>query len=85
MSKHFHASHTTIKDILSRQLGLMRFSRRWVPHQLSEDPKAARVRDSMVLLAILRRLQDNSFEELSTGDESWFLYECQFESMSTAS
>jgi hypothetical protein len=62
ISEHFHISHTIIKDIFSRQVGLRRFSPRWVLHQLSKDQKAARVRDSMAVLTILRRLQDNSFE-----------------------
>jgi hypothetical protein len=77
MSKHFHASLTTNKEILSRQLGPRKFSRRWVPHRLSDDQKDARVRDSRALLAILRRLQDNSFEDIPRGDESWFLHEYQ--------
>jgi hypothetical protein len=85
MSKHLHTSHTTIKDILRRQLGLRRFSRRWVPHQLSEDQKTALVRDSIARLAIVRPLQDNSFERLSPGDESWFLYEYLSGSMFAAS
>jgi hypothetical protein len=57
MSKHFHASFITNKEILSYQLGPRKFSRRLVPHRLSDDQKASRVRDSRALLAILRRLQ----------------------------
>jgi hypothetical protein len=52
---------------------------------LSDDQKANRVRDSRALLAILQCLQDNSFEGISTGDESWFLYEYQSDSMFAAS
>jgi histone-lysine N-methyltransferase SETMAR len=85
MSRHFRDSHYIIKEILGRQLGLMKFSRRWVWYRLSDDQKATRVRDSRVFLAILPRLQDNFFEGISTGDESRFLYEYQSESMFTAS
>jgi hypothetical protein len=81
MAKHFHSSRTTIKEILSRRLGLRKFPRRWAPHQLSDHQKDVRVRDSKALLAILRRLQDNSFEGISIEDESGFLYEHRSDSM----
>jgi hypothetical protein len=81
MSRHFRTSHHTIKEILSRQLGLREFSRRWVSHTLSDDQKANRARDSRAILAILQRLQDNSFEGISTSDESWFLCEYQSDSI----
>jgi hypothetical protein len=85
MAKHFRASHYTIKEMLGRQVGLRKFSRRWVRYRLSDDQKAVLLRDSKALLAILRRLQDNSFEGISTEDESWFLYEHQSGSMFAAS
>jgi hypothetical protein len=43
MSKHFRASHYTIKEILDRQLALSKFARRTVLYQLSDDQKATRV------------------------------------------
>jgi transposase len=55
MSRHFPTSHHTIKEILSRELGLSKFSRRWVPHTLSDDQKVNHVQDSRALLAILQR------------------------------
>jgi hypothetical protein len=85
MSRHLRTSHHIIKEILRRQLGLRKFSRRWAPHTLSDDQKANRVRDSRVLLAILQRLQDNSVERISTDDESWFLYEYKSDSIFAAS
>jgi histone-lysine N-methyltransferase SETMAR len=85
MAKHFRASHYAIKEMLGRQVDLRTFSRRWVRYRRSDDQKAVRVRDSKALLAILRRLQDNSFEGISTEDESWFLYEHQSDSMFAAS
>jgi hypothetical protein len=47
--------------------------------------KTARVRDSRALLAILRRLQDKSFEGIPSGDESLFLDEYQPNSIFVAS
>jgi hypothetical protein len=85
MAKHFRASHYSIKEMLGRQVDLRKFSRRWVRYRLSDDQKAFRVRDSKALLAILRRLQDNSFEGISTEDESRFLYGHQSDSMLAAS
>jgi hypothetical protein len=85
MSRHFRTSHSTIKEIFSHQFGLWKFSRRRVPYKLSDDQKATRARDSRALLAILLRLQANSFEGISTGDESLFFYQYQSESMFTAS
>jgi hypothetical protein len=75
MSNHFHTSHYTIKDILGYQLGLRKFSRRRVRYRISDNQKATRTRNLRALLAILLRLQDNSFDRISTGDESQFLYE----------
>jgi hypothetical protein len=37
--RHFRSSPPTVKEILGRELGLKKFSRRWVPHVLSEDQK----------------------------------------------
>jgi hypothetical protein len=67
MSKHFRASYYTIKDILGRQLGLRKFSRRRFPCRVSDDQKITRARDVRALLAIWLRLQDNFFEWISTG------------------
>jgi hypothetical protein len=55
MSRHLRTSHSTIKEILSHQLGLRKFSRRWVTHRLSDDQKVSRARDSRALLAIFLR------------------------------
>jgi hypothetical protein len=44
MSIHFRISSCTIKEILSRQLGPRKFSRRRVPYRLSDDQKATQGR-----------------------------------------
>jgi hypothetical protein len=42
MSKHFRIARGTIMEILQRDLGLEKFSRRWVPHHLWSSQKADR-------------------------------------------
>jgi transposase len=39
ISRHFRISPSTVKEILRRELGLQKFSRRWVPRLLSDDLK----------------------------------------------
>jgi hypothetical protein len=41
LSRHFDISPPTVKKILHRELGLKKYSRKWVPHELSEDQKSA--------------------------------------------
>jgi hypothetical protein len=40
LGEHFNQSKSTIKEILQRELGFHRFSRRWVPHSLSDAQKS---------------------------------------------
>jgi hypothetical protein len=59
-----------VKDILARNLGLKKFTRRWVSHTLSGPPKGKRVEASTELLQILNDLEAESFDGITTGDES---------------
>jgi hypothetical protein len=43
IAQHFLTTVPTIKDILQRELGMKKFSWRWVPHFLSPAQKVARV------------------------------------------
>jgi hypothetical protein len=63
MSKHFGLSPPTVKEILRRELGL-KFSRRWVPHLLSDAQKKLRVDASRQLLSMLGMYAEYNFEEL---------------------
>jgi hypothetical protein len=36
IAMHFNVSHTTVKDMISRELWLQKLSRRWMRHQFSE-------------------------------------------------
>jgi histone-lysine N-methyltransferase SETMAR len=74
IAQYFNQSKTTIKEILDRELGLRRFSRRWVPHSLSPAQKVDRMQMSFDLLTLLHEQEKFSFSRIVTGDESWFLY-----------
>jgi hypothetical protein len=63
-----------VKEILRRELGLKTFSRRWVPHLLSNDQKKLRVDPSRKLFSLLEKYGEHNFEGIATGDESWFQY-----------
>jgi hypothetical protein len=72
MSTHFRISPPTVKEILGRELGLEKFSRRWVAHLLSDDHQKCRIAGSHELLSLLRACAESNFDTISTGDESWF-------------
>jgi hypothetical protein len=50
IAQHFLMAVLTIKDILQRELGMRKFSRRWLPHFLSPVMKVARVGASETIL-----------------------------------
>lgn len=74
IAKHFLTNAHTVKEILQRELGMRKYSRRWVPHSLSPDQKVARVEASIAMLRILQESERNDFDGVATGDESWFCY-----------
>lgn len=74
IAQHFFTTVPTIKDILQRELGMKKFSRRWVPHFLTPPQKAARIAAATEMLRILQAAETNDFEGITTGDESWFRY-----------
>jgi hypothetical protein len=59
-----------VKEILRRELGLKKFSRRWVPHLLSDVQKKLRVDASRNLLSLLGMYAEHNFEGIATADES---------------
>jgi hypothetical protein len=63
-----------IKDILQRELGMRKFSRRWAPHFLSPTQKVACIEVSKTIFRILRDAESNNFEGIATGVESWFRF-----------
>jgi transposase len=74
LSRHFDISPPTVKEILHRELGLRKYSPRWVPYEPSEGQKKCRVNQLEMLLDMLQLYAEHNFEGITTGDESWFLY-----------
>jgi hypothetical protein len=72
--QHFLTSVQTNKGIFHREMGLKKFMRRWVPHFLSLAQKVVRVEASTQRLRILDESEENHFERIPTGGESWFQY-----------
>jgi hypothetical protein len=74
IAKRLATSPHTIKEILTRDLGMRKFTRRWVPNDLSATDRAKRVVDARTLSQALRNDQSQNFSHIMTGDESWFYY-----------
>jgi hypothetical protein len=72
IAQRFLRTVPTIKDILQRELGMRKFSPRWVLHFLSPAQKVARVEASKILLRVL-----NWFPKIKTTHFREFEY--QFE------
>jgi uncharacterized protein YerC len=74
LAKRLPTSSHTIEEILTRDLGLRTFTRRWVPHDLSPADKAKRVIDAWILLRALKNDQSHHFSQIMTEDEGWLDY-----------
>jgi transposase len=72
ITSHFDISVSTVKDLLARELELCKFTRRWVPHSLSERQKSEWGTQSILLSDLLQRHQTADFNAIATGDESHF-------------
>jgi histone-lysine N-methyltransferase SETMAR len=74
IASHFDISVSTVKDLRAGELGLHQFTRRRVPHSLSERSKNERVIQSRLLLDLLQSHQTASFNAIAIEAESWFRY-----------
>jgi hypothetical protein len=63
-----------IKEILQQELGLHKFSRRRVPHSLSDPQRINRATKVRVISAVLHDRTDNSFDGVVIGNKSWFVF-----------
>jgi hypothetical protein len=81
IAMHFNISHSTVKKISSRELGLRKSFRKCAPHQLSEHRKKCRVDTSVELFALLDQYSELQFERIATGDKSWVCYLIESDSM----
>jgi hypothetical protein len=74
-----------MKEILRRELGLKKSSRRWVTHLASHDQKKLPVDPSRKLLSLLGMYAEHHFEGIATSDESWFQCSSYSDSMFASS
>jgi hypothetical protein len=74
ISRDFPISPPTVKEILGRELGLQKFSKRTFPHLPSNDQKKSWIAASRELRSLLRVCAEHNFETIATGDVSWFQY-----------
>jgi transposase len=81
ISSHFRISPPTVKEIMRGELGLKKFSRKCVPHFLSDGEKRSRIDASQKLLSMLGMYAEHYFEGIATGDEFWFPYSSYSDSM----
>jgi hypothetical protein len=72
IAKRFLRAASAVKEIIQRELGMRRFSRRWVPHSMSDAQKVARVEAAKEMLKISQEPEKNDFDGIAAGDESWF-------------
>jgi transposase len=54
ITQHFFTTVPMINEIIQRELGMKKFSRRWVPHFLSPIQKGAHVEASKTILRVLQ-------------------------------
>jgi hypothetical protein len=59
-----------MKEILQRELGLKKFSWRWVSHCLSPAQQVAPVEASTEMLRIIHESEMNHFDGTATSDET---------------
>jgi hypothetical protein len=77
------STHQTIKGVMVSDLGMRKFVRRWIPHDLSEANRRERVLKANLLLEELQADEGNEFVNTLTGDESWFCLSYESDSMFT--
>jgi hypothetical protein len=75
------STHQTIKQILVNDLGMRKFVRRWIPHDLSEANRRERVLKANLLLEELGADEGNEFGNKMTGNESRFCLSYELNSM----
>jgi hypothetical protein len=66
----FSSTHQTIKRVLVSDIGMRKFVRRWIPHDLREANRRERVLKANLLLEELQADEGNEFANTMTGDES---------------
>jgi hypothetical protein len=74
-------THQTIERVLVSDLGMRKFVKRWILHDLSESNRRERALKVNLLLEELRADEGNEFANTITGNESWFCLNYESDSM----
>jgi hypothetical protein len=70
LPSRFATSPHTIKETSALDLGMRKFTRRWMPHELTPANKAQRVEDAQTPLPAPGSDSEKHFAHIMTGDES---------------
>ena len=65
---------STVFQIMTQELGYQYKHLHWIPHNLTFEMKQNRVSQSKQILNSLQTAQRSHFNNILTGDESWFVY-----------
>jgi histone-lysine N-methyltransferase SETMAR len=76
----FDSNKDTVRNILINVFYYKKRYCKWVPHTLRQSQKEMRISVASKMLSILRNSEKDSFKNVLTGDESWFLYSYPFDS-----
>lgn len=74
ISKVLNESKSTVYRYLKCHIGMVYKYTRWLPHKLTDDNKTLKAVQSSELSMILKASKVNSYRNIITGDESWFMY-----------
>ena len=74
LAHKLRCSSNLVYRYLTQYLHLVFKHTRWVPHSLNETQKVLRQQQSMELFQVLQKSKHNSYRNIITGDQSWFIY-----------
>jgi hypothetical protein len=72
LAQELGVSLSTVLTRLHDVLGMKCYHLRWIPHNLTDELRAIRLKKCLELLPILESMKLRDFRCFVTGDESWF-------------
>ena len=78
IASKINAPKSTVYRYMKDHLHYVYRHTRWLPHFLTNQQKLKRVKDCEILLGIINSSKHNSYRNIITGDQSWFLYKYQY-------
>ena len=68
-------SKTTVKNIIKDHLGMHKVNFKWIPHQLTPELRAQRVKIAGELLDFFKGADERTLNSVYTEDETWIYYD----------